>query len=1095
MMNLKLYKKIAKDLESNYENFSYYLKKPTEDFKYVIEKENYLRDFDFDYLENFIGVKFRYYQKLAIYFSNYYLQNIDKLKKINTSGNQLAYWMATGSGKTIIMKADVINYLKYLKENGKIQSGTQIEIIITSSLSELVEQLGKEFHDFLIKVEKEFNLNLKITVDTIQSLMNKNEYKDELLSNQYRIVLADEAHIGLRSDNSRFNTFRKELVKNIKQSFMYEYSATFYNISSDLQEEYERKIVFEYNYDKFYNDFYGKDFKFGVIKADVLDEENEIKENIKQNLDDFEKKLEAYYAYKKFQDRPLLAVVGNKVIGKGSTKKEKEEADNELSDVEKFIDYLRKLKDISNYQKTFNTAKKTDLYVIYNKQDDELLLAFDEDKPFGLINVGNTTKLIQDIKEKKGVSYRESNFVKDEWKFANIDKKNSPINILIGSRKFSAGWNSFRVSQICLINFGVGEGNTIIQIFGRGVRLKGLRNDGKRQMNYVDENSFKTQFKEYSNDFILSRQEYDYLKYLETLYIYSLKSTYLKNFIENNTGIFKQKIVKDKLIKKKGKIKSIVIKNNYDFKNTAKVVIANDGKVHYEYKDKVGEFDIGLKVKLFVKDPKELVIEDYLWDYIDKVELEKYLLNKKYVIDLNVLKKLLKDKNVVVYYDSDLNVEKFETLLYKIINSLEKYIERKIEKLQKQYELEEIEYPYDKYEIEITFKKIMENIDTYKKILFEVIEMIKENIDDDCRLPEINTINLISKVTYEENKIDTSIFFKEIKNSYPEPIALHPEKNQKENKTLLEYIKEKDTHIEKISISPDALDEWELKFLNDLQEYVKKNNIENIQVLRNIPKKGSAIIGEEEDFYPDFIIEYKDNENGITHIVFCDPKGVRDASNYFKVCLAPYLIKEINIYKDYQFHSFVITHTNKKDIKWEPIKHLSKEDCYEFFNLLFFNDTKYIDKIFSELSNNKIGKYYKEINGKFPNELERILPYYFVLQNKLEKSRKYEITEEFFHDLQNLSLDDIKNKYDLCKRIIKNDEALNMFVLKYILEIPEKEYNEICKKLSSFNTYFSKSNLAECSFDIFSEFAPLPGLGIAFKIGKIFVEDIRRNMS
>jgi hypothetical protein len=40
-------------------------------------------------------------------------------------------------------------------------------------------------------------------------------------------------------------------------------------------------------------------------------------------LDDFEKKLKAFYEFKKFEDRPLLAVVGNKVSGKGKNKKEK----------------------------------------------------------------------------------------------------------------------------------------------------------------------------------------------------------------------------------------------------------------------------------------------------------------------------------------------------------------------------------------------------------------------------------------------------------------------------------------------------------------------------------------------------------------------------------------------------------------------------------------------------------------------------------------------------------------------------------------------------------------------------------------------------
>ena len=49
----------------------------------------------------------------------------------------------------------------------------------------------------------------------------------------------------------------------------------------------------------------------------------------------------------------------------------------------------------------------------------------------------------------------------------------STINVLIGSKKFTEGWNSWRVSTMGLMNVGKSEGSEIIQLFGRGVRLKG----------------------------------------------------------------------------------------------------------------------------------------------------------------------------------------------------------------------------------------------------------------------------------------------------------------------------------------------------------------------------------------------------------------------------------------------------------------------------------------------------------------------------------------------------------------------------------------------------------------------------------------------
>ena len=52
--------------------------------------------------------------------------------------------------------------------------------------------------------------------------------------------------------------------------------------------------------------------------------------------------------------------------------------------------------------------------------------------------------------------------------------------MLIGSRKFTEGWNRWRVSTMGLINFAKGEGSQAIQLFGRGVRLKGYEGCLKR---------------------------------------------------------------------------------------------------------------------------------------------------------------------------------------------------------------------------------------------------------------------------------------------------------------------------------------------------------------------------------------------------------------------------------------------------------------------------------------------------------------------------------------------------------------------------------------------------------------------------------------
>ena len=58
-------------------------------------------EYDFNDMEDRLDVTLRYYQRLALYFTKYYF---DKKYLINNNkNNKLTYWMATGSGKTLVM--------------------------------------------------------------------------------------------------------------------------------------------------------------------------------------------------------------------------------------------------------------------------------------------------------------------------------------------------------------------------------------------------------------------------------------------------------------------------------------------------------------------------------------------------------------------------------------------------------------------------------------------------------------------------------------------------------------------------------------------------------------------------------------------------------------------------------------------------------------------------------------------------------------------------------------------------------------------------------------------------------------------------------
>ena len=119
-----------------------------------------------------------------------------------------------------------------------------------------------------------------------------------------------------------------------------------------------------------------------------------------------------------------------------------------------------------------NGAQRLKLVNVKNSKG-ELALRVGDAAPFGLINIGDDSGFFTLAEEQRGGAFdlEEDSF--GGALFGTINAKDSRLNVLIGSRKFTEGWSSWRVSTMGLLNMGQGEGSQIIQLFGRGVRLKG----------------------------------------------------------------------------------------------------------------------------------------------------------------------------------------------------------------------------------------------------------------------------------------------------------------------------------------------------------------------------------------------------------------------------------------------------------------------------------------------------------------------------------------------------------------------------------------------------------------------------------------------
>jgi hypothetical protein len=102
----------------------------------------------------------------------------------------------------------------------------------------------------------------------------------------------------------------------------------------------------------------------------------------------------------------------------------------------------------------------------------ELSLSLGSAEPFGVINVGDE-KTLHGLCDQHPELLATSDQEFGESLFRNLSRTDSKIHLLLGSKKFTEGWNSWRVSAIGLMNMGKKEGSDVIQLFGRGVRLKG----------------------------------------------------------------------------------------------------------------------------------------------------------------------------------------------------------------------------------------------------------------------------------------------------------------------------------------------------------------------------------------------------------------------------------------------------------------------------------------------------------------------------------------------------------------------------------------------------------------------------------------------
>ena len=369
------------------------------------------------------------------------------------------------------------------------------------------------------------------------------------------LVLIDEGHRGAASgSDGPWMRYRNALCA---KGFSYEYSATFAQAvkgSAAMTDLYAKAILVDYSYRWFYGDGFGKDYQ--ILNLDEDSDEQYRQTYLIACLLFFvqQRHLHRHHgpAYRPFQiEPPLWVFVGGSVTAALS-----KDDQTDIIEILQFVDrYLRDRRDSIErigqvLSRGIRTDKGRDLFagrfsaliasglsaeqlyaasldLVFNapgggtlwveKVDGaagEIALRVADRDPFGVINVGDDAKLVK-LCEDKGLQTRVSTF--GESLFHGINTAESTISLLIGSRKFSEGWSSWRVSTMGLMNIGRSEGAQIIQLFGRGVRLKGYAHSLKR--------SGRAQLAD-------GIPRPPHLSILETLAIFGVRADYMAQFRE-----------------------------------------------------------------------------------------------------------------------------------------------------------------------------------------------------------------------------------------------------------------------------------------------------------------------------------------------------------------------------------------------------------------------------------------------------------------------------------------------------------------------------------------------------------------------------------
>jgi len=443
----------------------------------------------------------REYQKEALGRFDFYFNGYQK-KQFPA---QLLFHMATGSGKTLIMAANIL-YLYALGYRNFIFFVNSTNIIektkdnFLNSLSEKYLFAPKiKFSEKQVDIKEVQNFeaanseNINIVFTTIQGLHTRLNYPHENaltyedFENKEIILISDEAHHLQTLTKSKLSgkeleekrsweyTVKRILRSNLK-NILLEFTATIDLGNQNVRQKYEDKIIFQYDLKQFRLDKYSKEIE--VLQADLDPIDRALQVVI---LSQYRRKVAEK---NKIRLKPVILFKSKSI---------KESKEN-------YEGFLLKIKNLSskNIQEIYSRAKGT---ILEN--------AFDYFKKEKITFDNLIRELQEDFSEEKCMLLDSEN-INDEkqLKLNSLENKDNEIRAIFAVNMLNEGWDVLNLFDIVrLYDTRDGKwvhgkykpGNTTMgeaQLIGRGARyfpfqLDEIQDKYKRKLDEESENELR----------------------------------------------------------------------------------------------------------------------------------------------------------------------------------------------------------------------------------------------------------------------------------------------------------------------------------------------------------------------------------------------------------------------------------------------------------------------------------------------------------------------------------------------------------------------------------------------------------------------------